>query len=102
MRNDFAHESGPVDFYDSRCANRLNLLLLPADNKQAKEQRETLTGLAALAPTYEQLVTRIAFAICVARIIGAIDALVDSAKPGLDLRPIVCHMEEQGLWVGPT
>lgn len=102
MRNDFAHESGPVDFNDSRCANRLNLLLLPTDNKQYEEQRDTLTRLAALAPTYEQLVTRIAFAICVARIIGAIDGLVDSAKLGLDLRPIVRHMEEQGLWVGPT
>lgn len=103
LRNDFAHEWGPIDFKDPRCANRLDLLLIrsPGDDKE-DEQEEALIGVAGLAPRKEQLVARIAFALCVNRIIGGIDSLVRFAKEGHDIRRIVHRMEEEGLWVGPT
>jgi hypothetical protein len=102
MRNDFAHEYGPIDFADPRCASRLDILIPPSRvKKEEGEQLETLTGLASLAPTKEQLINRIAFAICMSRIIAAINGLTEVAKRNLDLRPVVREMEEQGLYVNP-
>jgi len=102
MRNDFAHEWGPLDFDDPRCASRLDLLLIRLDDTNDDEQQAALMGEVGFVPTKQQLITRIAFALAVQRMIGVIRALVDFASEGRDLRPIVQQMEEQGLWVGPT
>jgi DNA-binding MltR family transcriptional regulator len=103
MRNDFAHQWGPIDFNDPRCANRLNLLIRPSESEREEElQQETLKGLAILAPTKEQLVTRIAFTLAVHGILGGIDKIVEAAMKGYDVRPIVRRMETERLWEGPT
>lgn len=107
LRNDFAHEWGPIDFSDPRCASRLPLIVRQSsdeddEEQQESDQQEPLIGLASLAPSKEQLVTRIAFVLSIQDILVAISRLAGLASEGVDIRPVVSQMEEEGLWVGPT
>jgi DNA-binding MltR family transcriptional regulator len=104
MRNDFAHEWGPIDFNDPRCANRLRLIIKHSEteeNTQEIENESDLKRFGALGPTKEQLVTRIALALVIAQILRAIDTIVKAAKQGHDVRPLVRRMEADRLWEGP-
>lgn len=103
LRNDFAHDWGPIDFNDPRCVSRLKLLLKEdreeGDNNNEDDKGKTFPGIAG---TKEQLTTRIAFILAINKILQTIDVLVTAAKEGRDIRPIVHRMEEQKLWEGPT
>jgi DNA-binding MltR family transcriptional regulator len=94
LRNDFAHEWGPIDFDDPRCASRVNLVIGPPSEKKQPTEREFV---GPLGPTRQQLVTRIAFALSIQDIVSVIGRLEDLAREGTDIRRIVRHMEEQGF-----
>jgi DNA-binding MltR family transcriptional regulator len=103
MRNDFAHEWGPIDFNEPRFANRLRFIVKHTEpvKEQEKETEEALKQFGVLGPTKDQLVTRIAFALAVNRILIAIEDIINVAIQGYDVRPLVRHMEAEKLWEGP-
>jgi DNA-binding MltR family transcriptional regulator len=63
LRNDFAHQWGPIDFTDERCAGRLKLVIDQKSLHKANEEQ-----FAALANTPVTL--RLAFVLSVVRIMG--------------------------------
>lgn len=99
MRNDFAHEWGPIDFDDPRCVSRLSLLIRRSERQTDVEEtladEEPLKGLGAFTPTPDQLITRMKFVGCVWWMLGDVDKLIQHGKQGHDLRPIVRRMEEE-------
>jgi hypothetical protein len=53
-----------------------------------------MTGMAILAPTKEQLVTRLAFVLGIHDILGNLGRLATFAKEGQDIRRIVLFWEK--------
>jgi DNA-binding MltR family transcriptional regulator len=99
LRNDFAHEWGPIDFEDPKCASRLELLIGRAEKlSQEAGESSQLSGLAVLAPTKEQLVTRIVFGMYIIRLETSVNSLASFAREGRDVRAIVIKGEREGLW----
>lgn len=98
LRNDFAHDWGPIDFEDPRCADRLALLIgrpSEAGDPLPTDPEETVWPALGPATTKEQFVTRLAFVLCVTGIVGRLNYLAHLAKEGRDIRRIVHAQEEE-------
>jgi DNA-binding MltR family transcriptional regulator len=95
LRNDFAHESGPIDFDELRLRDRLRILI--ADGKPPEKEEDSeprLIGGQML--THGQFVNRVAFILAVSQLSARIHFLIDAAKAGNDVRMMAVALEEKG------
>lgn len=88
LRNDFAHESGPIDFDDPRCTARLELVIDRVSMDTVQEE-----PFVSLIDT--PLAKRLSFVLSVQRIIGEIRAYATLAKEGKNLRNIIVAIDER-------
>jgi hypothetical protein len=110
LRNDFAHESGPLNFDDPRCASRLKPIIEGPDisatmqrfveglreRQEAREighenGKDSGDSLELTATMHR----RIAFAMFIAGTVTHIHASAESAKTGMDLRKFVLEAFEK-------
>jgi hypothetical protein len=92
LRNECAHEVGPLDLDDPRFRDRLALLKGP----DLKPDPPVATGQEEMADANREImVRRIAFALRVVKIVGHLDALASRAREGVDIRKIVLQAEEE-------
>jgi DNA-binding MltR family transcriptional regulator len=85
LRNDFAHESGPIDFDDVRCRDKLRILIADGKPPEKKDDSEPfMVGGQML--TREQFVNRLAFIIAVSELTGRIRFLTGVAAGGKDMK----------------
>ncbi len=94
LRNEFAHESGPIDFSDDRCHDRLKQLITEGKRRTygVNNSQSTIQfGSHKLNKT--QAVDRIAFVIAVAQIAARIEFFTDALRSGKNLPAIVAKFE---------
>jgi DNA-binding MltR family transcriptional regulator len=98
LRNEFAHESGPLTFEDPRCADRLKLLfgLLLEDRAfetmlDSQEERQSSGG--KIEPRNKT--RRSLFITILIYILGNIHALAVRSKQGLDIREGIRRREKR-------
>ncbi len=95
LRNDFAHQSGPINFDDAKCCDRLRILIAegkPLEKKPALDP--SLIGGQMI--TREQFVNRVAFIIAVSQLSARIHFLTDVSNAGKDVRAIAVMLEKNG------
>lgn len=96
LRNDFAHESGPLDFQDPRCQGKLRQLIAegaPRDNNDDDDTELTVEGQTA---TKRQLVERIAFVIAISELSARLCFITEKIEEGSDVHLIVAALEQGG------
>jgi DNA-binding MltR family transcriptional regulator len=95
LRNDFAHESGPIDFDEPGLRDRLSILIDDGKPPEKIEDSEPiLIGDQML--TRGQFVNRVAFIIAVSVLSARIHFLTDVAKAGKDVRMVAAALEKKG------
>jgi DNA-binding MltR family transcriptional regulator len=96
LRNDFAHESGPIDFDGPGLRDRLSILIDDGKppEKIIEDSEPILIGNQILTPG--QFVNRVAFIIAVSVLSARIHFLTDVAKAGKDVRMVAAALEEKG------
>jgi DNA-binding MltR family transcriptional regulator len=94
LRNDFAHEWGPIDFDDPRFASRLQVLII----RSTVEERDN-DWLGPLGPRKDQLISRLALIFRIQSMIETIAQLTELARDGVDIRAVVKVWEKEGVWV---
>lgn len=82
LRNDFAHERGPLTFDDPRCSDRLASLIGAGSGDDVKDVEKVLAGDQFL--TRSQLTTRIAFGLAITRSENRILFVAGMLTKGLD------------------
>jgi DNA-binding MltR family transcriptional regulator len=89
LRNDFAHESGPLTFNDPRCGNRLRALfngpLVKAVHKEVVKE----------AQLDDPATMRVLFAHVLGHILGYIHGIVEFTTRGIDIRAGVLRDESK-------
>jgi len=95
LRNDFAHASGPIDFKDERCCDRLALLIgrepTPGTSKDGEPSDEGPSRIT----NRPELVARLAFVFSIVRLSGTLEFLTKAITEGRDIRQIVAAMERE-------
>lgn len=92
LRNDFAHEPGPLTFETPECQHRLRLLIADGDpSAPSPDDNERIPGMGIV--TKRQFVNRIAFALAVAEMAALIGFIRARAEAGHDPRLIVETLE---------
>jgi hypothetical protein len=98
LRNEFAHEWGPIDFEDQRIGSILALLIgklkegdLPEDDPVSTAGRTTFGP----GVTKQQIMKRLLFGFCVVRISARLNFLAGLAREGRDIRTLVRFGEAQ-------
>ena len=86
LRNDFAHESDPLDFEDPRCRDRLRILI--AEGKVITPQPGDSEGVhfGSQQLRKEQLINRLAFVLAISAISAVIRLYQSRLKRGFDVR----------------
>ncbi len=92
LRNDFAHQHGPIDFDDPKCTDRLRLLI-GDPKKEDVEKRAKRLKIGHQFLTREEFVRRSAFTLWVCYIGGRIDGIKTIIEKGGDVRKAVLAME---------
>lgn len=96
MRNDFAHEAGPMTFESRGCQDRLRLLIADGKPKApAPGDGEPVPGMGGT--TKRKLINRIAFVLAVSGMSARIAFITEQAEAGHDPRLIVQKLEAAGL-----
>ena len=95
MRNDFAHEWGPIDFEDPRVSNRLQTLIGKHSKETDDDESLPLPGGIPFGVTKGQLIKRLAFILTVSKIIGRIDVITENAREGKNVRYLVTMADLQ-------
>ena len=100
MRNDFAHDWGPIDFEDPRTADRLVIIM----GRLQKREDEPLPEGPGFGQglTKEQMVRRLTFVLNIVGMTGRLRVLADLAREGRDIRRIVLAEDEQQESSGRT
>jgi DNA-binding MltR family transcriptional regulator len=80
MRNDFAHNYGPIDFNDPKCRQRFDLFIGPLKEREIDVKRYPF-GRQFL--TKNEAVERLVFSLKVAHIRGKLDSLENAAKKSI-------------------
>lgn len=95
LRNDCAHEPGPLTFDSPGCNDRLRLLI--ADGKPPVPTADDEMAAPGMGPvTKRQLINRIAFVIAVAQMSARIAFIREQAEAGFDPRAVVDKLEAGG------
>jgi DNA-binding MltR family transcriptional regulator len=97
LRNEFAHEAGPIDFDDPRCRDKLRILTAegkPQDKTDGEEPPAQLIGGQML--TRRQFTNRVAFIIAVAQLSERMLILRHLIREGHDVHLAVKMFEEGG------
>lgn len=97
LRNEFAHESGPIDFDDPRCHTKLRILIAegkPQEKAESEEPPPHLIGGQML--THTQFTNRVAFIIAVAQLSERMLILRHLIREGHDVHLAVKMLEEGG------
>lgn len=89
LRNEFAHESGPLTFRDQRCADRLELLFKlslerPSFKKVVDEHKPVQSSCEKAEANADS--RRALFILVLTFLLGFLSALTDARKAGLDAR----------------
>lgn len=95
LRNEFAHESGPIDFDDERCRDRLRLLIAEGKPKSAQPEDSEIVDFGGHKLPKYQVINRVAFVIAISEISGSIRFLEAQLKRGRDVRLALLRREEQ-------
>ncbi len=96
LRNDFAHEAGPIDFQDSACQDRLRLLISEGRPREVDEEDDQKITVGDQLLTRRQFVDRTAFVISISELSSRICFLKEMIEEGRDVRSIVAALEEGG------
>lgn len=97
LRNEFAHEAGPIDFDDPRCHGKLRILIAegtPQEKAQADDIEPLLIGGQML--TRRQFTNRVAFIIAVAQLSERMLILRHLIREGHDVHLAVKILEAGG------
>ncbi len=92
LRNDFAHEPGPLTFETPECQDRLRLLIADGDpSVPSPDDDKHVPGMGSV--TKRQFINRVAFALAVAEMAALIAFIRARAEAGQDPRLIVEKLE---------
>jgi DNA-binding MltR family transcriptional regulator len=90
LRNDFAHESGPLDFNDPRCRDRYNVLVTEWKDLLPKQEN----------PSTEELSKRVGFILAVSKLAGQIRTMKEFIKRLEDVqnfKALILQLEQEGM-----
>ncbi len=93
LRNDFAHESGPIDFDDPRGRDRLRILISEGRPGKTFEKDDKLISFGSQQVSQGKVVDRLALALSVAYMTGRIAFLTEQAREGQDMRQLIAKLE---------
>ncbi len=96
LRNDFAHESGPLDFRDSRCQSRLRLLIGERVPGDTRDDDDLMTTVGAHALTRREFVERTAFVLAISALSSRLFFIIEHIRDGNDVHAIVAALENAG------
>lgn len=103
LRNEFAHQWGPVDFDDPKCRELLgrfigtNLLESEDKNKdKGEKEADTHSMFGDLRLSQKQVRQRLKFSMVVAMTVADIMRLESYIRQGKDIRSIIEHGEQKG------
>lgn len=94
LRNDFAHESGPIDFDDPRCRDRLQILISKGQPRERSEEDDKPISFGSQQISRRKVVDRMALALSLAHMAGRIAFLTDQAREGKDMRRLIAKLEK--------
>lgn len=95
LRNEFAHESGLIDFDDERCRDRLRLLIAEGKPKSARPEDSEIVDFGGHNLPKHQVINRVAFVIAISENSASIRFLEGQLKRGRDVRLALLRQEEQ-------
>lgn len=96
LRNDFAHESGAIDFQDPRCQDQLRILIAAGAPRRAGDDDDKRVTVGGQTLTQRQIVERVAFVIAISEISSQLCFLIERIEEGLDVQAIVAALEQAG------
>ena len=92
MRNDFAHDYGPIDFNDPKCRQRFDEFIGPFKERETEVKRYPF-GRQFL--TKNEATERLAFSLKIAHIIGTLHSLEIAAKKSVAIAQMMAFRLDQ-------
>jgi DNA-binding MltR family transcriptional regulator len=94
LRNDFAHEAGPIDFRDPRCRDRVRLLVNDGKPRMSHEDdNKMLPGVGGA--TRAEFIERFAFILAVAELSGRVRYYKQMLIENKNIRFFVIGLDRQ-------
>lgn len=91
IRNDFAHSLERIDFSEPSIVGRLQVLAGASDSEDDADKERRLIG--ELMMTKRQFIDRLAFALKISNLRGALTMYRETIQAGADIRSVIRHLE---------